>query len=390
MTQAHFITRLGWMTLPLLFVICTTNFIIDAEATHHLPDESSIFPRTTAQSALAKLHYLSIEKPDVEYFGSSRVEVGLPARPELVGGTRVYNAGLSGALLGQWAPFARHVLALTNPRKVVIGVTYSEFTTTPGDTDSDYMTLLSTNYNAYLFKRIPFDLGRALSIESTRASVKSIAALLRGGTYDEAGGVLSRLGQTTSVWMNQVMTGDRAVDIFRKRIIAGYEKSPRNGSSKAYRKDMRDSWVIFDDLIHDLCQGGVVVRIFIHPMHALRTEAIRLNGQWQEFESWKTDLAIFADRYKSQSCDLRALDFSWYNGITTETISGWSPQTPMIYYWEASHYKDNVGALILHRLFQESPGDTHDGFGYELRGGTVTHVLDTIRQEQIHYDDARR
>jgi hypothetical protein len=94
MTAKQYVIRLGWINLPLLLIVGALNYWIDAAATHHLPGETSYFPRTTAHSALSKLHYLSINKPDTIYFGSSRTEVGLPPDPSLAGGEfimRVYR-----------------------------------------------------------------------------------------------------------------------------------------------------------------------------------------------------------------------------------------------------------------------------------------------------------
>ncbi len=385
MTANQFVTRLVWINLPVLMLICGINYLIDGGSTHHLPGEASLFPRTTAHSTLSKIHYLSIERPDTVYFGSSRVEVGLPSNPDLVGGGKVYNAGLSGANLYQWAPFVRHTLALTEPRRIVIGVDFSSFTTKSHTSNSNLdlslnsdLSLLSSNYFFYLTKRIPYDLRQALSIKALQNSIQSITTLFHGMRYDKTQQIQSVLGQLTEVNM-QALTEERgkADKAFKQTIKAAFIKPSEDIADE-------NAWRIFENLLAEICQKGIVTRIFIHPVHALASDAIRQNGAWFRLEQWKTELASLATRYQLQQCDVKIVDFSGYN-ITTESIHGLSPTKSLHYYWEASHYKSSVGEMILKRLFSTSVWDLPQDFGRELRNDTVDEVLTAIREEQASY-----
>lgn len=74
------------------------------------------------------------------------------------------------------------------------------------------------------------------------------------------------------------------------------------------------------------------------------------NGHWPEVERWKAALAQIASQYQS-TCNVELFDFTGFNSVTTESIAGLTAAHRPENYWEASHFKDNVGKLILKRIF---------------------------------------
>jgi hypothetical protein len=382
MTAKQFVTRMAWLNLPFLLVVCALNYWIDASASHHLPGEAGFFPRTTVHSPLSKLHYLSIKKPDTIYFGSSRTEIGLPADSGLVGGGQVYNAGMLGASFGQIAPFIGHTLAFVQPKQMVIGIDFASFTTKPGKSDLD-LSLLSSSPISYFAKRIPHDLVQALSLSEIQNSIHSIRAWLGDRPYDGTPEVRSMLGQPTAVRMRDIIDGhgtSNKAKAFQKKVALAFAKpSGHIADEKA--------WRLFEDLLAEVCQKNIITRIYIHPVHALVTDALRQNGAWPRLEQWKTDLAnaISRHQHQHQHCDVKAFDFSGYNSVTTESIRGLSPTTTLHHYWEASHYKSNVGELTLKRLFAPDATDLPPDFGRELRQDTVAQALAAMRDEQARY-----
>lgn len=371
MTEKQFVTRLALINLTILILTCSLNYWIDGLSLHHLPDETNYFSRGANNSALSKQYYLTKVKPDTIYFGSSRVQVGLPARPDLVGGQEVYNAGLVGASLGQWAPFASHFLNIAEPKRIVIGIDFFSFSTKQGTSELD-LSMLEPRYIVYLAKLIAVNLGQSLSLPETYHSIKAMTGAYKGEETK------FNFGQTTAALMKKADDSGKAVNEFKKRLKLTFIKPS---------EDVADdkAWFMFDDLVAESCQKNIKTRIYIHPTHALTVESIRQNGTWLQFEQWKMDLANLATRYHHQKCDIKIFDFSGYNAITTETIQGLSPTTSLRYYWEASHYKSNVGELILNRLFSTTANGIPKDFGRELRQDTVDDVLSAIREEQSHY-----
>lgn len=380
MTAKEFVSGFVWINLPLLTLVCGLNYWIDGGSTHHLPGEASHFPRTSAHSAPSKLHYLSTQRIGTIFFGTSRVEVGLPPRRELVGTPTVYNAGLGGISMGQWSRFARHVIALSQPKNIVIGLEYGTFYAEEGDITELDLSLISSNKLSYLVKRIPYDLGHSISVKATQNSIRSIIASINNKPFDET--IESDLGQLTAAKMQKIMEDGGQAGHFRHTLKLAFSKPSKVGSRII---SDNKSWELFDSLLEDICSKGIKAKLFIHPQHALTIDAMRQNSSWSGFEQWKIDLAKLVTHYQSKQCDIKIIDFSGYNSITTDPIRDRAFKTSLHYYWEFSHYKSNVGELILKRLFSPSDKDLPYDFGRELRSDTVADVLATIREEQLRY-----
>jgi len=117
-----------------------------------------------------------------------------------------------------------------------------------------------------------------------------------------------------------------------------------------------------------------VFRFFIQPVHAL-AELSYWATRRQEVDDWKRSLTTVIDARRREGCDIRPVDFSGFNRITTEEIPQATGQENMQYYWEQSHYRSEVGQMILERLFREGRQDERDDFGVDLSGGTIEQHL---------------
>ncbi|MEG2034347.1 MAG: hypothetical protein RR376_27130, partial [Janthinobacterium sp.] len=140
----------------------------------------------------------------------------------------------------------------------------------------------------------------------------------------------------------------------------------------------------FDTSVGKLCRGGTRLRLYINPTHALTLDALYWRGKWDAMEQWQRDLAQLAQRHRSEGCDVRVYDFSGFNSITSEPIPQVTGKREMRYYWEASHYRDNVGHFILARLFGGElpvPAD----FGVELTEGSIAAHQAAMRAARERY-----
>ena len=82
--------------------------------------------------------------------------------------------------------------------------------------------------------------------------------------------------------------------------------------------------------------------------------------------------------------------FLGFNSITTEATPLVSGKPDMHYYWEVSHYRDNVGRMILARLFGGGTPPPAD-FGVELTPANVDAHQAAMRaaRERYRVDHAR-
>jgi hypothetical protein len=133
------------------------------------------------------------------------------------------------------------------------------------------------------------------------------------------------------------------------------------------------------------------LRLFISPTHAIQSEVLRVAGLWPEFEAWKRQLVTLLDddmqRHLGQQ-PIPLWDFSGYNSITTEPVPPpGDTRSRMKWYWESSHYRKELGDLVLDRLLEyEGAGRAIPvDFGILLTRDNLVHHLNAIRLDGLNY-----
>lgn len=120
-----------------------------------------------------------------------------------------------------------------------------------------------------------------------------------------------------------------------------------------------DSFAALAQMIALATQHNIDVKIFISPSHVRRWEVLDFAIGMTEFERFKTKLTHLVSQYDTAH-RVELWDFAVYHEFTTEPVT----EKPMQWHWESSHYKKELGAEILHRLFEQSE-QTAD-FGLKL------------------------
>jgi hypothetical protein len=122
----------------------------------------------------------------------------------------------------------------------------------------------------------------------------------------------------------------------------------------------------------------------------MTSDALYRAGKWAAMEAWQGQLAGLGQRHRAAGCDARIFDFSGFNSITTEAIPQASGTPDMLYFWETSHYRVNVGEMILNRMFGQGEGVPAD-FGVELTPQAVSGHLAAQRaaRDRYHLDHPR-
>lgn len=137
----------------------------------------------------------------------------------------------------------------------------------------------------------------------------------------------------------------------------------------------------------DYCAQGTVFRFYLQPIHAL-AELSYWATHWDDLDDWKRSLVKMVDTRRQEGCDIRLMDFSGFNRITTEEIPQATGREDMQFYWEQSHYRSEVGQIILARLVagdKEEAVDEGDDFGVDLTGETIERHLLRQREKRQRY-----
>jgi len=142
-----------------------------------------------------------------------------------------------------------------------------------------------------------------------------------------------------------------------------------------------------DDLraVIRLCrQNDIDLRLVIYPYHADFLEIIRITGHGAAFEGWKRALVMAGEAPVRGDKAIPLWDFSQLNEITGESVPARGDrQSSMRWYWEAGHFKRELGDLVLDRVL-DRPGNLQ-GFGVLLNPGNVEGKIAADRVQERAY-----
>ena len=329
------------------------NYQVDPYLLHQWDSPLLQRPRQLNEKlgAWAKTYAVARYRPAIIYIGNSRTEMGLPTRVRaLFDGKRIFNSAVSGASIGDAIRLAEHAARVSRVETMVWGIDAPTFSLDMGAARVE--DSLTGAEHGFFARRALVNLKRGLTLDMTQDSVR----ILTGHAGDTCRSNLAAYGQRdetcTLKGIKHWLGTKDAIPVRLQEFGDGL--GPTAPALRA-----------FDASVGTLCRGGTRLRLYINPTHALTLDALYWRGKWDAMEQWQRDLAQLAQRHRSEGCDVRVYDFSGFNSITSEPIPQVTGKREMRYYWEASHYRDNVGHFILARLFGGElpvPAD----FGVEL------------------------
>ncbi|MFA9217699.1 MAG: hypothetical protein ACEQSK_11415 [Sphingomonadaceae bacterium] len=349
------------------------NYVLDPYLIHQwqTPRMYQLRPQREKLSAWGKTYALARLRPQVVYLGNSRTELGLPADFPAFAKQQVFNAALSGASLSDAMGMARHAAYMGPVQTAVWGIDAPSFHLAVGNTDFNRELVADARW--YGLRRTLLDLKRALSVDMTLDSLR----ILRGTYGSVCQSSLVFRGQRDDACINDRIHGWGGT---QAAIAPRLDEFVRGDGPEA------DALAALDHSVQQLCNVRTRVRLYINPTHAMMLDALYWSGKWRAMEQWQVALTNWAAKMRGRQCDVRLFDFSGFNSVTTEAIPKASGQRGMQYYWETSHYRANVGRMILARLF--ASGDVPADFGVELLPQQMAQHLAALRagREAFHQD----
>jgi hypothetical protein len=353
------------------------NYVVDPYFIHQW-DTKLIQRLSPAQQKImpwVKTYAAYRYRPEVVYLGSSRAEIGLPTDSKVFKGKRVFNLALSGASLGDAISMLNHTSFFHRPEIVVWGLDYGwQFREKAGNTD--FTRTLVAHESSYPIRRTFLNIKRSISMAMTVDTIK----ILLGVSEQSCQSLLASYGQKTSQCLEIIMhneggTAKAFEEIIKKR---GPEGTPSDAAAALQ---------LLDRVTHDYCRNGTMFRFYLHPVHSL-AELAYWATEWEDLDNWKRALVQVIDARKHEGCDIRLIDFSGFNSITTEDIPQITGKENMQYYWEHSHYRSEVGEKIIEQLILPDQQKEENTFGIELNSETIEqHLLDFHAKRHKYFID---
>lgn len=320
--------------------------------------------KNTAVTRRTKAEMMRHGDWDFVFLGSSRAEVGFDAEHPALRGRAVFNLGLSDTTLSEVEGALRYALRQRSVRTVLLLAEFELFRDDRRAGDD--------------FRHSPFNDGYApveyhgSNLFGMQATEHSVRALLDYADGREA--LHDRFGRMVFP-LRGFETGHAA--LFRRALLGrGSVLNFRYAPNEVER---------FEHMVEACLERGVEIIAATAPVHALAIEAYERRGLWTAWQSWKRELTAAVERRNrahAERAPARLWDFAGFSTYSSEPVPR-DAAASMRWYWEPTHFKKDLGDVLLERVF----GDAHaDGdFGVPLTSDSVEALLARQRVERMRY-----
>jgi len=376
----------------LLVMLCgLVNYVVDPYGmnnTFSITGINKIKPETETHERLYKASIIAERHPSIIALGTSRTDRGLSMQHSGWGGktSERYNAALVGANMYEIWRYFEYANRTHQLKRVVLGLdllAFNYYKTNQADLDETLLPVEQQSFDIDTFLRhieIYFSLGTAISSKKT----------INGNCADCYSPFLTDGQQNPQVFDQAWRESGGHYRLFLRNdmVAVSYLHFPPPSYKFALMPpspNEKSQLYYLQRLIQTARRDDIDLRLFISPSHARQWEALYAAGLWPEFERWKKELVQMLGDDSKQHPDKAPIplwDFSGYNNISTESVpSSNDSGAHMQWYWESSHYKKEVGDMILDRIFDHhefsriAPSD----FGVRLASENLSSQLSNIR-----------
>ena len=300
--------------------------------------------------------------------GTSRVQVGIDPNYPALKHHNVYNLGLSGTNLYELEKVLNYAIKYQNIKLLIWGLDFLTFSTqrkTAGDFESSYFKNEKNIEWIFDYLINTYNLLRSLKVIFYNYKNKSDVFSNERGFFDKSNMNVNHRELFTSILTENFLVNNET--------YAGFQ----------YGKDRLQS---FKRVLKKYSSKNIKIILFISPVHARQLEALNALNLFDDFEDWKRDVVYSVEDINEQAENRIVLwDFSGYNSITMERIPD-RKEEQMRWYWESSHYKKEVGNLIVERILKgQSAESVPDDFGVMINPHNIEQHLLSIREDRKWY-----
>ena len=364
--------------LTLLFFSVTTLLLVLMSCVNYIVDPYGLYRRIDSEGfnqqkegvrskiRLVKALELPLRKPKTLLLGSSRVHDGLNPDDIALNDSQfspVYNLGIDMLRISEAAEYLQFAVNNSDIKRVIFGLDFFMFNSLKQSEAGFDPKLISSRPNALDYLKTTL-----ISASALRDSVQTIKQSMNQSSRRE---FLSN-GYRPAKMVFYGLSDYSALHYFTNFTFL----SPKS-NTKYYGEFTLQKKAILDfERILRICRDNKIdLKMYISPAHAdLEGEGILAAGKWNLFENWKRTIVGLSDTY-----GYPIWDFSGYNSVTTETV-----KTPMLNYWDSSHFDERIGHLILERILKGHDRIPSD-FGVLLLKENIEEELLKIREQRSLY-----
>lgn len=341
-----------WWMASTLFVV-----VVSVGAFNAFMDPLDVFHSPQVPGLNAKKPYLDHHRefsrfqralhvcPNAGIFGNSRSEIGFdPLSPAfLAHGLSAFNHAIPGTGAGTTY---RQIIWLQEsncfPKTVIMGVDFFDFL---GGSRPGQLASLETDPVPKVNSR--FLAETVFSITGLRDAISTL--ILQRSRYPAT--TTDRGFNPLFNYIPEVAQGGHYT-LFRQRA----EENVKNWRRKALQiRPMAgvasDDEATVNSILSRLAASGATTYVVIYPYHAQIRMLMERLGMGELFADWKRNLVEAAEQVAAKGGRVEVWDFSEVAPETLEKIpEKGDHQTKLAHYWEAGHFKKELGDLVIARV----------------------------------------
>ena len=373
-----YLSVLTWSCVALSALVIAFNVVIDPYGYFRLvtiPGINVKKPRPDVDMVAIKTAGVHAVKPDALILGNSRAELGFdPEHPGfLKRGLTAYNYSIPGSDLEMaWRQLGGNG-ASPKPRLVVLGLDFQDFLIDPEAKSVEYREPVPQSAWTSLRNQLKavYTLSALVdSITTVLIQSRPYAATLttRGFNPMREYVPITRIDGWHALFQHKAESVARSLVTLPTSVVAhGNDSSP---PLDLVRRIVRAS------VTH-----GTELHLVIYPYHSQLLTLYDAAGLWPAFEEWKRHIADVVAKEAAAALGPGKVvlwDFSGFHRFALESVPSKNDRTAdMRWYWEAAHFRKELGDLILDRILDGAEGE--EGFGLRLAPANVERQTERAR-----------
>lgn len=325
-------------------------------------------PRQLGHERIVRAADLVRLAPDALILGTSRAQVGLdPDAPAWAGvAARPANAAFSDGSPHEALRYLQHAHELSPVKVVVLGADYLGFVRERFTADFTETRLsVSPRLEPHAFFRLDDVPAALLSLDSLRLSGRTVLEQSARSYFFESG----RRRPATMEARIEAQGGTRGAFWWSERDYADHYVCARTSRLESHLAD-------FDALVAYCRERHIRLVVLWSPAHVRGLVLQEEAGLWPELERFKRALADRSD-------DFELWEFGGADPRTTaeEVPPHGDEASRMDWYWESSHYRKELGDVVLARVLGKPVEPRLEGWGEPVTRRTVSLTLARVAEE---------
>jgi len=365
-----------WKKFTFKVVVFTGLVVLSIGAFNWVVDPFDIFgspkiegfnankPETDTHVRTYKAIKLSKLKPKIILLGTSRTRQGINPENQNFTTKSVYNCGVGVGLPTEYEYFFNMAIK-NNLHHTVIGVdlfTFYKKQLVENDFDKDVFG--DFKLTKYIF-----------SVDALKSSIKTIQQKDKS-PYLTLG--MNNQKVLEANYDKKAKAPGRHFLDNEKGYFAGFY-------GRDFSKAQTAHWKAFERILDKAHKNNIKITLFISPSHARQWEVLAITQGWRMFEEYRKRLIAVNVKValENNKQPFALWDFAGYHPLTTEEVPN-NPKVKMNWYWDSSHYKKELGDIVLDRMFDGnfSGGQNYQDFGVKLTKKNIEFHLTKLRAER--------